>query len=294
MSKEQERDELHRTIWQIANDLRGNVDGWDFKAYVLGILFYRFLNIIHPRTYHMIQLIHPMKLHFFKTYLIVIILISVAVSSMGQRGFSVIAYQNTDLFKESYIILQPREEIERIKINFNRFSLAFVLNSKNNFFHEIEIQIPEYSKPILDLDFPRHQRFIVGESFDERASSFSFRYELGSMRRDSSRAISYYFSAGVQPYYVQLKYTPAMPTSYFMSDTYFGVNCNVTPRLRYQLSKRFTLELNTPISIFNYEVTQLRQDNPNLPLHQQRHTYTDFSLLIPVYTLRLGLRYQLT
>ena len=32
--KEQERAELHRTIWNIANDLRGNVDGWDFKQYV--------------------------------------------------------------------------------------------------------------------------------------------------------------------------------------------------------------------------------------------------------------------
>ncbi|MDD4147729.1 MAG: type I restriction-modification system subunit M [Candidatus Cloacimonetes bacterium] len=44
MSKEQERDELHKTIWQIANDLRGSVDGWDFKSYVLGILFYRFIS----------------------------------------------------------------------------------------------------------------------------------------------------------------------------------------------------------------------------------------------------------
>jgi type I restriction enzyme M protein len=44
MTKEQERDELHRTIWQIATDLRGSVDGWDFKAYVLGILFYRFIS----------------------------------------------------------------------------------------------------------------------------------------------------------------------------------------------------------------------------------------------------------
>ena len=40
----QERNELHRAIWQIANDLRGSVDGWDFKAYVLGILFYRFIS----------------------------------------------------------------------------------------------------------------------------------------------------------------------------------------------------------------------------------------------------------
>lgn len=41
---EQERDELHRTIWNIANELRGQVDGWDFKQYVLGMLFYRYIS----------------------------------------------------------------------------------------------------------------------------------------------------------------------------------------------------------------------------------------------------------
>ena len=39
-----ERAELHKTIWRIANDLRGSVDGWDFKSYVLGFLFYRFIS----------------------------------------------------------------------------------------------------------------------------------------------------------------------------------------------------------------------------------------------------------
>jgi type I restriction enzyme M protein len=43
-NKEQERAELHKTIWRIANDLRGSVDGWDFKTYVLGMLFYRFIS----------------------------------------------------------------------------------------------------------------------------------------------------------------------------------------------------------------------------------------------------------
>jgi type I restriction enzyme M protein len=43
-SKESERAELHKTIWRIANDLRGSVDGWDFKTYVLGMLFYRFIS----------------------------------------------------------------------------------------------------------------------------------------------------------------------------------------------------------------------------------------------------------
>lgn len=44
IKKEQERDELHRAIWSIADDLRGSVDGWDFKSYVLGTMFYRFIS----------------------------------------------------------------------------------------------------------------------------------------------------------------------------------------------------------------------------------------------------------
>ena len=42
--KEQEREELHRAIWAIADKLRGAVDGWDFKNYVLGTMFYRYIS----------------------------------------------------------------------------------------------------------------------------------------------------------------------------------------------------------------------------------------------------------
>ena len=42
--KELERNELHKTIWKMADDMRGSVDGWDFKQYVLGLLFYRFIS----------------------------------------------------------------------------------------------------------------------------------------------------------------------------------------------------------------------------------------------------------
>ena len=44
MTGKQQRDALQRQIWQIANDVRGSVDGWDFKQYVLGTLFYRFVS----------------------------------------------------------------------------------------------------------------------------------------------------------------------------------------------------------------------------------------------------------
>lgn len=44
MTSTEQRDRLHNQIWRIANDVRGSVDGWDFKQYVLGTLFYRFMS----------------------------------------------------------------------------------------------------------------------------------------------------------------------------------------------------------------------------------------------------------
>ncbi|MGL5051331.1 MAG: type I restriction-modification system subunit M N-terminal domain-containing protein, partial [Fusobacteriaceae bacterium] len=44
MSSTAQRAELQSQIWKIANDVRGSIDGWDFKQYVLGTLFYRFIS----------------------------------------------------------------------------------------------------------------------------------------------------------------------------------------------------------------------------------------------------------
>ncbi|MFD2388245.1 type I restriction-modification system subunit M N-terminal domain-containing protein [Enterococcus rivorum] len=46
MSSTAQRAELQAQIWKIANDVRGSIDGWDFKQYVLGTLFYRFISEI--------------------------------------------------------------------------------------------------------------------------------------------------------------------------------------------------------------------------------------------------------
>lgn len=43
-NKQSEMNDIHRTIWAIANELRGAVDGWDFKAYVLGTIFYKYIS----------------------------------------------------------------------------------------------------------------------------------------------------------------------------------------------------------------------------------------------------------
>lgn len=42
--RELEREELYKSIWKIAEELRGSVDGWDFKSYVIGMMFYRYIS----------------------------------------------------------------------------------------------------------------------------------------------------------------------------------------------------------------------------------------------------------
>lgn len=44
MNAQLQREELHRTIWKIADDLRGAIDGWEFKSYILCTIFYRYIS----------------------------------------------------------------------------------------------------------------------------------------------------------------------------------------------------------------------------------------------------------
>lgn len=61
MTSTQQRAALQRQIWQIANDVRGAVDGWDFKQYVLGTLFYRFISEISPAILQVVRTISGMQ-----------------------------------------------------------------------------------------------------------------------------------------------------------------------------------------------------------------------------------------
>ncbi len=61
MTSLQQRAELHRQIWQIANDVRGSVDGWDFKQYVLGALFYHLSAKIFPAILKPVMTVSVMR-----------------------------------------------------------------------------------------------------------------------------------------------------------------------------------------------------------------------------------------
>lgn len=216
-----------------------------------------------------------------------------AIYSFGQQGLSFKVYQNTDIFQLHCITVNPREDIKQTKVNVSRISLAAVLLSKKNYFHEIEFQIPESSKSLEKFDFPLTYTLWKGGSFDQAGSSFSFRYELGKRMGDHAKPLHFLFSVGINPYYAKVEYTPTTTTAPYHSREYYGFALNATPRLYYKLSRHFTIDLNLPIRIYDFQKAKYRQDNPILPAQQQRYIETNHLFFEPVYTLRLGLMYSL-
>jgi hypothetical protein len=91
-----------------------------------------------------------------------------------------------------------------------------------------------------------------------------------------------------------LEYMPTTTHGYYISSTYYAFALNATPRLYFKLSPHFTIDLNIPVRIYNFQVEKYRQDNPILPVEQQRNTETNHLFFEPVYTLRLGLMYSLS
>ncbi len=217
-----------------------------------------------------------------------------AIYTFGQQGLSFKLYQNTDIFQIQCISLNPREETKQVKVNFSRISLAFVFSSRKRSFHEVELQIPEFSKPIEKLDFPLEYTFWKGGSFDASGNSYSFRYEFGKLLGDKSKPINFLLSAGLNPYYMQLEYTPTTSSTYYQSRTYYGFALNATPRLYFKLNRHLSIDLNAPIRIYNFQKAKYRQDNPILPVRQQRFTKTNHLFFEPVYTIRLGLMWHLS
>jgi hypothetical protein len=158
----------------------------------------------------------------------------------------------------------------------------------------VEIQIPEFSKPIEKLDFPLNYTFLKREQFEETGSSYSLRYEYGKFLGDKEKPINFLLSAGINPYYVQLEYTPDLSNGIYSAETYYGFALNATPRLYFKLNRHFNIDLNLPLRIYNFQKAYYRQDNPILPERQQRVTKTNHLFFEPVYTIRLGLMWHLS
>ncbi|HYI76564.1 MAG TPA: hypothetical protein VEW65_03035 [Chryseolinea sp.] len=225
---------------------------------------------------------------------LVALFISNAIYSLGQNDFGVKIYQNTDIFETQYYESRTRETTKVKNVNFNRITFAVDIDTKKGYTHEIEFLIPEISKPLENIQYPLNYEFRKDETFDGAASSYSFRYEISKTLTDKAKKFSFLLGVGINPYYVHIEYEPNVENTYYWSTKLYGFALNITPRIRYKVSQRFSFDLNVPLKIYDLRGEKINVENPAIPIRQQ--TTNEYSNIFfeSAYTIRFGLMYKLS
>jgi len=225
-----------------------------------------------------------------------IVLTALSISSMicsfGQNNIGIKIYQNTDLFETQY---ESRfGQVTKVEnVNISRISMAVDIETKKGYTHELEFLIPEISKSLDDVQFPLNYEFRKDQTFDGYADSFSLRYELSKTLTNKARRFAFLLGVGINPYYVHIEYEPNVETTYYWSTKLYGFALNVTPRIKYKLSQRFSIDLNVPLKIYDLRGERNRVKNPAIPIRQQTFNDNNSIFFENVYTLRFGLMYKL-
>ncbi len=227
-----------------------------------------------------------------KNYLLLSSLLLFAISSSAQRSFQVKVYQNTDYFDVSYYNSQTNSSRNSNELNFSRISLAFAINTRKNFVHEIEIIIPELSKSIYNVKLPLDYSFQDDGPRVGTISTYSFRYELSKVLSNPSKKFRFNLGLAINPYFTDTEYEPENSIAYYKSNTkLFGVSFNIVPRINYNITDRILIDLNIPFKLYDLQNKETRINNPALPIRQQTSSEFTNVFFEDVYTIRLGVSY---
>jgi hypothetical protein len=226
-----------------------------------------------------------------KKIALIALIASSATYSFGQRTFGVKIYQNTDIFATRYSESGIPGTTKVENLNFGRVSLALNIETAKRVSHEIELLIPEVSKPLDKVQFPMNYEFGKNANFDGNVSSYSVRYELSKAFTDEDQRFTFLPGAGINPYFVNIEYEPNVETSFYHSTTLYGFALNMTPRVKYDVSQRFSIDLNIPLKVYDLRAEHSMVKNPAIPIRQQTNNSESHIFFESAYTVRFGLMY---
>jgi hypothetical protein len=226
-----------------------------------------------------------------KEQTITIFLAFFLVSSYAQKQFGIKIYQNTDFFKTEY-----RDRSATVKEfrnrNFNRLTVALGFTNRR-LTHEIEIFIPEISRSDQNIQYPFNHEFTSDFVMENRVSAYSFRYELYKTFAKKDNKFAFRPGVGINPYYLYVEYIPNVANYYPRTHAQYGITLNVTPRITYIASKRWVFDLNVPLRIYDLRESKSSVKNPAIPIKQQTMKRSSNIFVEDVYTIRLGIMYNL-
>ena len=152
---------------------------------------------------------------------------------------------------------------------------------------------PEVSKSVENVKFPWNHEFRVSNDFTSEFSAYALRYEINRDIYEISDRFSFNVGAALNPYFIDIDYSPTVETVVYYEKLVAGVSLNVIPRLYIKLSDHFCIDVNLPLKI--YDVWRAVDDiqNPSIPRKYQKHTDTKGDFFMNAYTARLAIVYKL-
>lgn len=217
------------------------------------------------------------------------LLVAANVSFAQTLGLKV--YQNTDRYNVTVYNYETESTRDEEVLNFNRISMAFTWKGKSKWFQEVEVFIPEISKPFEDVNFPFEHEFREGYGLTSDVDAYSLRYEVSRSLLNLGNRFDFKLGMGINPYFVRTDYTPAISYMYSLYTTVTGASVNLTPRINFKITDRILLDLNFPFKVYDLSESMKRINNPSIPNEQQKSSHTSNTFFDSVYTVRFGVEF---
>jgi hypothetical protein len=215
---------------------------------------------------------------------------------------SSIKLNNLSIFEDFEMVYKPASEITATDYYYN-FSNSIVFNpnisiqllSNQRNFHEIEFTSFTYEKKGFDksyIDQENESMFLL-EGHEKRKLFIAFRYEYSYQffkQTDSKLVPS--IGLGIYPYYSQLTTVPFLSNSYPTTEKLFSLGFQVIPRISYFLTQKFFIDVNLPLSVFDYKYLNFHIDDPSIIEYFRTKKAEKTSFFPKTYLFRVGLGYK--
>ena len=174
-------------------------------------------------------------------------------------------------------------------------TISLQLKSKWNNFHELEFTTISFDKREFKESYYNQEYEIIvpRNGSNQTKLNFALRYEYNYLfNKKEERKIVPSIGFGINPYYYQLVTEPILSTSWKTSEKLFAISFQVIPRIAYFISSKFFIDINVPVSIFDYKYLHYYVDNPIIFEELKTSNSQKTSFFPKTYCGRIGIGYK--
>jgi hypothetical protein len=189
-----------------------------------------------------------------------------------------------------------RQQNTTTSLQLLRPSIAFQWKSKKNNFHEIELISFSLGKNGTKSeninDSTNTGQLISSVDFTSTVISVRYEYILNFNKSKESKFVPS-IGFGANPYFRKNDIAPKTSNAFPSSETAIGMRAFITPRLSYYFTSKLFLDVNIPLCLFDNAITTIKNENPSIPISQQKISAFDFSQFPRLFSGRIGIGIKL-